>query len=437
MDVSTTTTTDASGNIIYTSYPQFLDPPTPTLEPQIRPLSELRLKDAPQYGGKAANLGELISIAMPVPYGIALSTAIHDQAMQSSNAVRTLRNALAGLIDPEKIYAVRSSSPLEDSEEHSFAGQFLTKLGVNYDSIGYAVIGLYKHVASSQARLGSLPYIGVIIQEMPEVTRAGVIFTIDPTNNDPNVAVIECVLGLGEGLVSGSLTPDLYLYRKSTGREIAAEIVSQPYRLRVSPRGTYTTHCKTKQSSLRKLSKLAARRLLSLALTIEAHYGYPVDVEWCMSGAQIFILQARPVTSWKKSPLVQQSEQQEIPAITPPTDMVLAWKGLPVSSGVATGRLHTNYETLTPGDILVAAQTSPEYVSYMTKATAIITETGGITCHAAIVSRELDIPCVTGIRNLNLDRLSEMIKDRNIVAFVDGYGGKVYLHSEDRDLLLS
>jgi len=259
---------------------------------------------------------------------------------------------------------------------------------------------------------------------MVQADVAGILFTLDPVTNDKSIITIDAAYGLGEAVVSGSLTPDRYVVDKKKLEILDRDIAKQTWKIARVPGGTETKHIAVMQN-LQKKQKLTHDQIIGLAKIakkIEAHYQFPQDTEWAIVNNKIFFVQSRPVTTTqKKVPVkdeagsVQSGEVKILPLL----------EGGGASFGIVSGAvkiLHSPSEIdrLEVGDILVAEMTSPDYVPAMKRASAIITDAGGRTSHAAIVSRELGIPAIVGT-----GVATHILHDGQVVT-VDGANGKVY-----------
>jgi pyruvate, water dikinase len=245
-----------------------------------------------------------------------------------------------------------------------------------------------------------------------------VMFTVDPSTGDPSTIVIEGALGLGEVVVGGQVEPDTYRVVKEGPRLADVRVGVQSFMIAADPLGgDRRIPLDPADGGRRVLGDDEALELARLAIRIEQHYGKPQDVEWAIAGGRIFLVQSRPITTLRT-------------ALTgPPSagrgarDVVLV-RGLGASPGFAVGRVRVirspaEGEALQPGEVLVARMTSPDWVPVLRRAGALVTDGGGMTCHAAIVSRELGVPCVVGTR-----RATEVLRDGELVT-VDGAKGIV------------
>jgi pyruvate,water dikinase len=261
--------------------------------------------------------------------------------------------------------------------------------------------------------------IAVIVQKMLDAERSGVMFTADPTTNDSSRMVIEASFGLGEAVVSGQVTPDMYVVDKDTGKVVAAKIGRKLWMEKVDRAGGETTKVSVPAEKVgaRVLTNPQIAKLVELGRKLEEHFQKAQDIEWSEERGRLFLLQTRAVTTLGV-------ERPERPEHEEMQGRVLV-TGSGASPGVAKGRVRVvrsidDLEKIENGDILVARMTNPDMVPYMKKAAAIVTEEGGTTSHAAIVSRELGIPCVVGTG----DALSKLQDGQEVV--VDATNGKVY-----------
>lgn len=425
----------------------------------IREFSNLRLDDAEDAGGKGANLGELCSAGLPVPPGFVLLRDCYRESMSVAGYAEELaskhRDALAAVADNDKLtalcnelqetvglagidpqvredildayhrlgdnvpVAVRSSATGEDGKDASFAGMNRTLTDVVGDmALLDAVSACWQslfgpRVVAYRATRGFTdePAMAVVVQQMVASQRSGVAFTADPSTGARDRVAIEAALGLGEVVVSGMVQPDTYIIDKSTGSILETHIGHQDFRI---VRGTdgvdHTEDLDEDLAQARVLDDETVRRIAELALAVEDHYGCPQDLEWAIDpGGAVWLVQARPITT--------------LGATSSPPGTVLA-QGLSAAPGIASGAVRVlnspaDGGQLADGEVLVAPMTNPDWLPTLRRAAAIVTDAGGMTCHAAIVARELGVPCVVGARSATQDLpAGEMVT-------VDGTHGQV------------
>ncbi len=320
--------------------------------------------------------------------------------------------------------AVRSSATAEDLPEASFAGQQATFLNVRGNqNLLYAVkkcwASLYTARAIYYRIKNNFPHekvlIAVIIQKQIHSDKSGVIFTVNPLNNNENEILIEAGFGLGDAVVSGSIIPDQYILDKGDLRLKEKETGKQEWKLEFDF-NTKETVKKKIDVKRRILEEYEIKNLGELARKIEQHYKKPQDIEYAIEGNKVYIVQSRPITTLKK---VAKKVSEDV------SDRKVILKGMSASPGIYSGpvKILNSMEELgkvNDGDILVAVQTNPDFVPAMKRAKAIVTDSGGSTSHAAIVSREMGIPCVVGT-----DKATEILKDGDIIT-VNGSKGEVY-----------
>jgi len=327
------------------------------------------------------------------------------------------------------LVAVRSSATAEDLPDASFAGQQETYLNIKGETHLLLTIkkcwsSLFTERAIFYRQTKNFDHfkvaLSVVVQRMVQSEKSGIAFSIDPVTNDKNKIIIEAIFGLGEYIVSGKVTPDHYEVDKKNFTIIKKEINRQAVKL--VKRGV-----KNKEVFLSKaegyLQKLSDEEIIKVALLvkeIEKHYYFPQDIEWAVEGKKVFIVQARPVTT-----IGQKKQEKEI-GLNLSINKIPILIGAPASFGIAFGPvkiLHSPKEInkIEKGDVLVATQTNPDYVPAMKKASAIITDKGGRTSHAAIVSRELGIPAVVGT-----EKATKILKEGQVVT-VNGETGEIFL----------
>jgi pyruvate,water dikinase len=257
---------------------------------------------------------------------------------------------------------------------------------------------------------------GVIVQEMVPSERSGVMFTADPSTGDTNRLVIDAAFGQGEVVVSGEVECDTYLLSKTGPTLLQVRVGAQDFELVRGPDG-HDLHVdlSVEEGSRRVLSDDEALDLARLGLAVEAHYGSPQDTEWAIAEGHQYLVQSRPITTLKGHDVAAPTTVNVKPLV----------QGLAASSGRATGKVRVlespdDGDELLDGEILVARMTSPDWVPTMRRAGALVTDGGGTTCHAAIVSRELGVPCVVGARTA-----TSVLRTGEVVT-VDGGEGTVY-----------
>ncbi|MFH1445774.1 MAG: phosphoenolpyruvate synthase [Nanoarchaeota archaeon] len=323
--------------------------------------------------------------------------------------------------------AVRSSAIAEDMSEASFAGQMTSVLNVSgMDNLLLAVKRCWASLFTSRAMFyrknkgfDKLPSMGVVVQKMVNADKAGVIFTADPTNNDDSKIIIESAWGLGEVVASGLITPDEYVVDKESGRIVKKRVGKKSFlRTRDGMSGKTVQFNVPKEDVMREsLNDNEIKKIWEMANNIESQCsGQPQDIEWCIEKNRLFFVQTRPITTLR----MEAKQEKELKG-----DEKLLIEGIGASPGVVEGRVKIvanigDISKVEDGDVLVTAMTSPAMVSAMKKTAAIITDEGGRTCHAAIVSRELGIPCIVGT-----EKATSVLKDGDLIT-VDAANGRVY-----------
>jgi len=425
---------------------------------------EIKMDNIAEVGGKGASLGEMENNGFPVPTGFVVTsgtyftfieeTGIKDKIVslidaidvENTNQLETVSATVRKLIEKSKmipkikqeiitnyrilgagkdaLVAVRSSATAEDLPEASFAGQQETYLNIQgEEEVVKAVQRCWASLFTARAvyyrkKQGfGTEKVGLcaVVQKMVESYVSGIMFTADPTG-DISKIIIEAGFGLGETVVSGSITPDNYVINKATMSLLNKRINKQEWMLVKEGKENIRVNLGHGKADVQKLSDDKILELAQIGYKIEQHYGKPMDIEWAMEDDMILmIVQARPITTLNK----------KVEGETIQTTIAPIMEGLAAALGVVTGIVKVvpeieDIEKVTKGDILVTRMTSPSWVPVMKKASGIITNEGGRTCHAAIVSRELGIPCVVGTSNA-----TEVLKDGMEVT-IDGFNGKVY-----------
>ncbi|NYZ78559.1 phosphoenolpyruvate synthase, partial [Candidatus Micrarchaeota archaeon] len=438
--------------------------------------SQIGKEDVGKVGGKGANLGEMAGAGFPVPNGFCTTSEAYfafikangidkaiaritqnldvqgtDKLNAASDEIKALilsarvpdslrsdiikaYNKLCGVdVMPseseEKYVAVRSSATAEDLPEASFAGQQETYLNIKGgDNVVKAVQMCWASLFGSRAiyyrqekgfdhlKVG----LAAVVQEMVQSEKAGVMFTSDPITNDPNRIGIEAAYGLGEIVVSGSITPDSYTVKKDTLEIIEKNIAKQTWMITKINGKNEHVNIKNEMQEKQKLTENEVVELAKYGKEIEKHYGWPQDIEWAVSRGEIFIVQSRPITTLKKG-----GGETVAESATSVANAEMILRGVGASPGVAVGKVKLiptakDIDKMEKGEILVTEMTSPDYVPAMKKAAAIVTNAGGATCHAAIVSRELGVPCIVGTKNA-----TEVLHTGDLIT-VDAKMGVVY-----------
>jgi len=430
---------------------------------------DLGKADVNKAGGKGANLGELVKAGLPVPPGFVVTAQayllftteiglsqkivhamegldVDDTAALQAKA-REVQEMIIGTEMPATIkseilkaydemagkdstkalfVAVRSSATMEDSEQASFAGMNATFLNVRgredlIRKVKECWASLYgARVISYRAKkeFYDEPVIAVVVQKMVNSDKAGVMFTANPRNNNLNSLVIEGAFGLGEVVVGGLVSPDYYEVEKSGLKLKDARVSHKNFKIIRDEKGrNKNIDLSEKEANEQVLTDKEIQQIAGLGMKIEQHYGSPQDTEWAIEGKKVFMLQSRPITT----PISSVKVESE----TPEEESKELVRGLGASPGRGSGEVRVlvspdkdnGFES---GDVLVAEMTTPDWVPLMMKASAIVTDGGGVTCHAAIVSREMGLPCVVGTRSA-----TKILQDKMLVT-VDGTHGIVY-----------
>ncbi len=371
---------------------------------------------------------EIRRLIMDTPMPVDIEDAIR-------RAYRELSKKI-GVKDP--LVAVRSSAVSEDLPEASFAGQQDTYLNVRgEDSVVERVKACWASVFTPRAifyrtQMGIdhfRAYMAVVVQKMVNARSAGVMFTLHPATGDRSVVVIESAWGLGEAVAGGKVTPDEFIVDKKTLEIIEKRINPKHIMITYDPESGQNIVVELpKEKALEpSLSDEEAKELAKYGVMIENHYNHPMDIEWAIdkdipAPNNIFIVQARYETVWSRRKPEKVKEEEK-----PTEGLKILVTGLPASPGVATGVARVILDPHSPeaeefreGDVLVTRMTDPDWVPLMKKAAAIVTDEGGMTSHAAIVSRELGIPAVVGTGDA-----TTTIRNGMLVT-VDGSRGVVY-----------
>jgi pyruvate,water dikinase len=445
---------------------------------------ELQKEDVPLVGGKCANLGEMLSVGIPVPPGFAVTAYAYKKFIEDAKIADKIYDILEETIkdpkDPkqyeeaskkiraliestpmpkyieeeivkayrelsrrvglkEVFVAVRSSATAEDLPGASFAGQQDTYLNIKgeeelLESVRKCWSSLFTPRAifyrTQKGFRHERVLISVAVQKMVNSRSAGVMFTLHPVTGDRSKIVIESAWGLGEGMVSGAVTPDHFEVDKSSLKIVAKNIARKTVEYVRDPKTGKTIHADVppERQEAPSLTDEEVVELARIGKRIEEHYGVAQDIEFAVDRDltfpnNLFIVQARPETVWSTKEVVASASSSGVMTVA---EARVVLKGLPASPGVYAGKAKIVFspedaeKKIQKGDILVTKMTNPDWVPYMRLAGAIVTDEGGMTCHAAIVSRELGIPCIVGSKEA-----TKLLRDGETYT-VDARSGVIY-----------
>ncbi len=333
--------------------------------------------------------------------------------------------------------AVRSSATAEDLPTASFAGQQATFLNVKggeevAKSVQKCMASLFTARAIYYRVKNNFDhrkvYIAVIVQKMVNSDKAGVIFTANPSTNNEKEILIEAAFGLGEAVVGGKVTPDTYIVDKDSMKIKDKKVNIQKFSLIKDPNlgRTVKHNLFEDEGSVQKLNDNEIIKLANYSLQLEEHYKMPQDIEFAIERNKIYIVQTRAITTLK-SPYVHEEERAKKPEGLEKVEIKdhVLLEGLAASPYVGTGPVKivldmNDLGKIQEGDVLVTKMTNPDMTPTMKKVAGIVTDEGGSTCHAAIVSREMGKASVVGTL-----KATEVLKEGQIVT-VDGVNGKIY-----------
>ncbi len=430
--------------------------------------SEVDKEDVYLVGEKGANLGEITSAGFSVPNGFIvsshayfnflrenrlsekikhlLSTINYDrpestaqvsehikklilEAQQSKELIEDITQSyskLSGLFKQKQV-AVRSSATTKDLPLASLAGQQNTYLNIKgysnvllkikecWASLFDARTIFYRHEKNfDHFRIG----MAVIVQHMIESDKSGHMFTVDPITNDKNKIVIEAIYGLGGMITQGQITPDHYEIDKKNYYILQKKVQIQDKMLKKVSFENRIIKLTTPIGNQQKITDEEIIQLAEIGKKLEHHYYFPQECEWAIEDGKIYIVQTRPITTFSKA----KSEKANEPSVR---HGGLLLKGAPASPGIASGPVKIlqnshDVSSVTPGEVLVVNHTNQDYSRAMKKANAIVSQIGGHTSLASIVSKEIGIPAITGIENA-----IKTLKNGQVVT-VNGTLGEVY-----------
>lgn len=441
-----------------------------TNRPNILWFKDLKFGDTDLVGGKGANLGEMYNLGIPVPNGFVVSVHAYyefikenkledqfrailkttdinqpDQLLTASEKIHSIIKKTPvkqeTAIEIMKAYkklsgftglrntpvAVRTSATAEDSADDSFAGQGETFLNVIGEanllnrvkdcwaslftprSIFYQVTKKYDHF-----KIG----VAVPVQKLINSEISGIMFTVNPVTNDKKQIIIETVWGLGEYVVQGKVTPEQYVVDKNNWKIISENHVSQEIQLVKSKNETKETSVAKYKKKKNKITAKMAIKIAKIGQKLHNHYKKPQDIEFAIDRGKLYIVQTRPITTIASNQKTIDNNTQEI---TQTPNLI----GEPASPGISSGivaiiKSPKEISRIKKGHILVTSMTTPDFVPAMKKVKGIITDKGGQTSHAAIVSRELGVPCVVGTKTATKD-----LKEGDVVT-LNGKTGQVW-----------
>lgn len=449
--------------------------------------NELHREDVNLVGGKSSSLGEMTSsMDVPVPYGFATTarayryfmaeTGLNDKvnallegikdyensdelyhaceqirnlivnATMPDDLAQDIKTAYADLADKmgqkDPFVAIRSSATAEDLPDASFAGQQESYLNIKgaddvTDRVQECYSSLFTDRATYYRHKQNFPYekvaLSAAIQMMVFSKASGVMFSVNVANGDDTKIVIDGIYGLGEYIVLGKVTPDHFVVDKDSMKIVEKNIIKQPIELMRQPDGG--TVEKEVPADLQDQPVLTDDQVIELAgyvKKIEQHYGCYMDMEYALdtNTNRLWIVQARPETVWSQRNKQKKADAEEDANVVSESDAQVAVRGLPASPGLASGVVHVidspkDIDQFKAGEVLVTLMTSPDWVPAMKKAAAIVTNFGGMTCHAAIVSREMQIPCIVGTKSQHV-AATDALKTGDVVT-VDAKNGIVYM----------
>lgn len=431
---------------------------------------EIRFEDTRLTGGKGANLGEMYNIGIPVPNGFVVTSSAYFQFIEENKLKPVIQNILktTDVDQPDQLetaskkirdiikkspindqlstnimkaykklsnfgglkevpVAVRTSATVEDSADASFAGQGDTFLNVVGEtnvvhrvrdcwsslftsrSIFYQVKKHYDHF-----KIG----VAVPVQKLVDSEISGICFTANPVTNEKNHIIVETVWGLGEYIVQGVVSPDQHIIDKNNWTIISENHVEQNTQL-IRSKDYETKEVsvpKTKQNK-KKIDNTMAIKIAKIGQKLHNHYGKAQDIEFAIDRGKLYIVQTRPITTTVSSQKTLDNQAK----ITKKPDLT----GEQASPGTTSGVViiinnPKEIDRAQKGQILVTSMTTPDFVPAMKKVNGIITDKGGQTSHAAIVSRELGVPCVVGTKIA-----TKMLKEGDIVT-INGTTGEIW-----------
>ncbi len=433
---------------------------------------EIHFEDTKLAGGKGANLGEMYNLGISVPNGFVVTSTAYFKFIEENKLKPAIQNILktTNIDEPDQLLtaskkirelikkspinqqlsldimkaykklsdfgglkdiavAVRTSATSEDSADASFAGQGDTFLNV----IGETnVVHRVRDCWSSLFTPRSLFYqvkknydhfkigVAVPVQKLINSEISGICFTTNPVTNQKNQIIVETIWGLGEYIVQGKITPDQYVVDKDFWKILSQNHVEQKVQLiRSVNHETKEVPVPKSKQNIKKIDATMAIKIAKIGQKLHNHYGKPQDIEFAIDKGKLYIVQTRPITTVVSNQ--KTLDNQSTTAIIQKPDLT----GEQASPGTTSGVViiinnPKEIDRVTKGQILVTTMTTPDFVPAMKKVNGIITDKGGQTSHAAIVSRELGVPCVVGTKTA-----TKMFKEGDIVT-LNGTTGEIW-----------
>ncbi|KKS61553.1 MAG: Phosphoenolpyruvate synthase [Candidatus Collierbacteria bacterium GW2011_GWD2_42_50] len=442
----------------------------PNLPALVLPFSKIHKDDIPLVGGKGANLGEMYNFGIPVPNGFVITAQAYEKVIDHNalqpvireiikqtevtnqkelekaaikiqrliqtadipaDLVKEIFESYSGLKSGDKnpLVAVRSSATAEDLPDASFAGQQESFLDIKGES------NLIQAVRSAWGSLWGARAIfyratkgydhfkvllAIPVQLMVQSDVSGVLFSVNPVTGNKNQVVVEAVWGLGDFMVQGVVNPDHYIINKSDLSIHSRQNVPQTImEIHDYPSGVKKVKVPEKMVNAPKLTDEEVIELAKLSMKIHQHYFFPQDSEFAVENGKVYLVQTRPITTLDMSKGAKQISESQL------VNLKQLIQGEPASFGIGFGKVvkiksAKEIDKVKNGDVLVTEMTAPDFVPAMKRASAIVTDKGGQTSHAAIVSRELGVPAIVGTKIA-----TKILKEDQLVT-ANGATGIVY-----------
>ncbi len=441
-----------------------------TNKPNVLWFNQLDIEDVNIVGGKGGNLGEMYNLGIPIPNGFVVTSNAYFKFIEDNNLKKQIKDILkiTDVDQPDQLQlaskkirsiikkspinqelsieimkaykklsgfgglknipvAVRTSATAEDSLDASFAGQGDTFLNVKGEA---NVVNRVRDCWSSLFTSRSIFYqvkkhydhfkigVAVPVQKLINSEISGIMFTTNPVTNAKNEIIVETIWGLGEYIVQGKITPDQYVIDKNEWKIISEEHVSQDIQLIKGDDETKEAPVPKTKINKKKIDLSMALKIAKIGQKLHNHYGKPQDIEFAIDRGKLYIVQTRPITTINTNQKTLDNQKLVI-------DQTPFLTGEPASPGISSGIIviikdPKEITRAQKGQILVTTMTTPDFVPAMKKVNGIITDKGGQTSHAAIVSRELGVPCVVGTKTATKD-----LKEGDIVT-LNGTAGKIW-----------
>ena len=386
---------------------------------------QIDLEDVNLVGGKGGNLGEMYQLGIPVPNGFVVTSNAYFKFVEENNLKPKIKNILktTDVDQPDqlqeaskKIRSLIRKSPINPSLSLEIMKAYKKLSG--FGGLRSIPVAVRTSATAEDSADASFAGQGDTVQKLINSEISGIMFTANPVTNAKNEIIVETIWGLGEYIVQGKITPDQFIIDKNEWKVTSENHVSQDVQLVRDNDETGEVKVPKSKQNRKKIDAAMAIKIAKIGQKLHNHYGKPQDVEFAIDRGELYIVQTRPITTIQTNQKKLDDQQQTI-------DKTPDLTGEPASPGTASGIVviikdPKEITRAQKGQVLVTTMTTPDFVPAMKKVNAIITDKGGQTSHAAIVSRELGVPCVVGTKTA-----TKILKEGDIVT-INGTTGQVW-----------